>query len=63
MLWLFDTRREFLIQEYIPEFEAMNHEDFLEFQLCEEDDNVYTWLITNEKTLTENSLQPHVIFK
>ena len=40
MLCLFDTRREFLIQEYIPEFEAMNHEDLLGFQQHEEDENV-----------------------
>ena len=39
MLCLFDTRREFLIQEYIPEFEAVNHEDLLDFQRCEEDEN------------------------
>ena len=32
--------REFIVQEYIPEFEAMNHEDFLEFQQREEDENV-----------------------
>ena len=40
MLWLFDTRREFLIQECIPEFKATNHEDLLEFQRHEEDKNV-----------------------
>ena len=39
VLWLFDTRREFLIQEYISEFEDMNHEDLLEFQRREEDKN------------------------
>ena len=37
MLWLFYTRRGFLIQEYIPKFESMNHEDLLYFQLSEED--------------------------
>ena len=26
MLWLFDTIKESLIQEYIPEFKAINHE-------------------------------------
>ena len=40
MLCLFVTRREFLVQEYIPEFEAMNHEDLLDFQRREEDANV-----------------------
>ena len=40
MLWLFDKRREFLVQEYIPEFGAMNHEDLLDFQRSEEDENV-----------------------
>ena len=39
MMWVFDTRREFLVQDYIPEFEAMNHEDLLDFQQCEEDEN------------------------
>ena len=39
VLWLFDTRREFLIQECIPEFKATNHEDLLEFQRREEDKN------------------------
>ena len=29
ILWIFVARREFLIQEYITEFGAMNHEDFL----------------------------------
>ena len=32
VLWLFDTRREFLVQEYIPEFKTINHEDLLDFQ-------------------------------
>ena len=32
MLWIFDTRREFIVQEYIPEFEAMNHEYLIDFQ-------------------------------
>ena len=40
MLWLFDIRREFLFQEYITEFEAMNHEDLLDFRHCEEDESV-----------------------
>ena len=40
MLWLFDTGRGFLVQEYIPEFVAMNHEDLLDFKRCEEDVNV-----------------------
>ena len=40
VLWIFDKRREFLVQEYIPEFEAMNHEDLLDFQRHEEDENV-----------------------
>ena len=40
MLWLFDKRREFLVQEYIPEFGAMNHEDLLDFERREEDENV-----------------------
>ena len=40
VLWIFDTRREFLIREYIPEFEAMNHKDYLDFQGLEEDENV-----------------------
>ena len=37
MLWLFDKRREFIIQEHIPELEAMNNEDLLGFQRREED--------------------------
>ena len=40
VLWIFDTRREFLVQEYITEFEAMSHEDLLDFQRREEDENV-----------------------
>ena len=40
MMWVFDTRREFLVQDYIPEFEAMNHEDLLDFQQREENENV-----------------------
>ena len=39
VLWLFDTRRGFLVQEYIPEFEAINHEDLLGFQRREEGEN------------------------
>ena len=39
MMWIFDTRREFLVQEYIPEFGAMNHEVLLGFQRREEDEN------------------------
>ena len=39
VLWIFDTRRGFLVQEYIPVFEAMNHEDLLEFQQSDEDEN------------------------
>ena len=31
-----DTRKEFIVQYYITEFEAMNHEDLLEFQQCED---------------------------
>ena len=40
MLWLFDTRKEILVQEYILEFEAMNHEDLLEFKRRKEDENM-----------------------
>ena len=40
VLYLFDTRREFIVQEYIPEFEAMNHEDLLDFQRRKENENV-----------------------
>ena len=40
MIWMFDKRREFLVQEYIPEFEAMNHEDLLGFQQHKEDEHV-----------------------
>ena len=40
MLWLFDARTESLLQDYIPEFEVMNHEYLLEFQYREEDENV-----------------------
>ena len=40
VLWLFDTRRVFIVQEYIPEFEAMNHKDLLDFQRHEGDKNV-----------------------
>ena len=40
MLWLFDTRRKILVQEYITEFEAMNHEDLIDFQRHEEDENL-----------------------
>ena len=32
MMWIFDTRSEFLVREYIPGFKAMNHEDLLDFQ-------------------------------
>ena len=38
MLWVFDTRKEIIVQEYIPESEAMNHEDLLDFQQREEDE-------------------------
>ena len=38
MMWIFDTRREFLVQEYIPEFGAMNYEDLIGFQRREEDE-------------------------
>ena len=40
VLWIFDTRGEFLAQEYIPELEAMNHEELLDLQLYEEDRNL-----------------------
>ena len=40
MIWMFDQRREFLVQEYIHEFEAMNHEDLLGFQQHKEDEHV-----------------------
>ena len=40
ILWIFDTRREFIIQEYIPEFKAMNNEYLLDSQQLEEDENV-----------------------
>ena len=40
IMWLFDTSREFLNQEYIHEFEAMNHEDLLGLQLREKDENM-----------------------
>ena len=40
IMWLFDTSREFLNQEYIHEFEAMNHEDLLGLQLHEKDENM-----------------------
>ena len=40
MMWIFDTRREFLIHDYIPEFEAMNHEYLLDFQQGEEYEDV-----------------------
>ena len=40
MMWLFDTRREFLAQEYVSEIESMNHEYLLEFQRREKDENV-----------------------
>ena len=39
-MWIFDTRREFLVQDYIPEFGAMNHEDLIGFQRREEDENL-----------------------
>ena len=39
MVWLFGTRREFLFQEYIPDFGAMNHEDILGFQQREENED------------------------
>ena len=31
IIWLFDTRGDFFVQEYIPEFKAINHEDLLDF--------------------------------
>ena len=40
MLRIFDTIRESFPHEYIPEFEAMNHEYLLNFQQHEEDENV-----------------------
>ena len=40
MLWIFDTRGEFLVQEYIFEFECMSHEEIIGFQQREEDENV-----------------------
>ena len=39
MLWILDTISEFLVQEYIPEFEAMNNEDHPDFQQQKEDGN------------------------
>ena len=48
MLWLFDTRSKFLIQEYIPELEAMNHEDLLKFQRREEDENMTNRINRNQ---------------
>ena len=53
MLYLFDKRRELLVQEYIPEFRAMNHEDIIEFQRHEGDENVTNKRkrnLTNERT-------------
>ena len=38
MQWLFDTRSQFLVQYYIPEFKAMNHKDLLVFKRREEDE-------------------------
>ena len=46
VLWLFDTRREFLVQEYIPEFKAMNNEDLLDFQQRKEDE-----IVTNRRKI------------
>ena len=40
MLWLFDIRGGFLVQEYVPEFEATKHEYLLDFQQREEDGNL-----------------------
>ena len=40
VLWVFDTKRESLVQEYILEFGAVNHEDLLDFQPREADENV-----------------------
>ena len=39
MRWIFDTRREVIVQDYIPEFKSKNHEDLLDFQRHEEDEN------------------------
>ena len=60
IMWLFDARREFFIQEYIPEFGAMNHEDFLGFQRLEEDENVTnrrTISLINERTVIRNIMR------
>ena len=40
MMWIFDTRREFIVQDYRTELEAMNHEDLPDFQRREEYENV-----------------------
>ena len=40
MMWIFDTRREFIVQEYIPEFKATKNENLLDFQQLEEDENM-----------------------
>ena len=40
MLWIFDTRRGFIVHEYLFGFKAMHHEDSLEFKRHEEDKNV-----------------------
>ena len=39
-MWIFDTRRGFIIQDYIPEFKAMNNEYLLDSQQLEEDKNL-----------------------
>ena len=60
MLCLFDTRREFLVQEYIPKFEAMNHEDLLDFQRREEDENMTSRgkrHKNNERTVIQNMIE------
>ena len=40
IMWLFNKRSAFLVQESIPEIEAMNREDLLYFQRREEDENM-----------------------
>ena len=48
VLWLFDTRREFIVQDYIPEFEAMNPEDLIDFQRREEVENLIKGINRNQ---------------
>ena len=38
-IWIFDTRGGVLVQSYIPELEAMNNEDLLDFYRHKEDEN------------------------